>query len=234
MFIHNKDTRSGFTLVELLVSMSVFGVLAVMVLANFHFGTQQDALRTSAQTLVANFRRVQNVAAAGMLVPSPNYAGAPWPPGTPVVPPGGYGIFFPRFAGPLATKYNLFGEFGTYQGGNPACRQVYDGYLDTRCDVLVEGGTYSFQPGVSISYAVFCGFSQSGIALSVLYTPPRPLPYVREHDGFGYVLHEGNFSMELELTHSATGAKRTVIIDAVSGVVSERPGPYEPVATFCS
>jgi len=74
------DTKSGFTLVEMLVVMAIVSILSVMVLANYEWGGHQYSLRRSAGYLSQDLRRAQEMA---MSVRGINRG---------EVPPGGYGV----------------------------------------------------------------------------------------------------------------------------------------------
>lgn len=73
--------KKGFTIIELLVSLSIFIVITAMVVANFRAGSRGDDLRISAEAMVSNLRKAQNMALAGQ-------------PTNDIVPPGGYGLYF--------------------------------------------------------------------------------------------------------------------------------------------
>jgi prepilin-type N-terminal cleavage/methylation domain-containing protein len=73
--------KKGFTLIELLVSIGIFIVVTGMVVANFRAGSRSDELKITADALVSNLRRAQNMSLAGELVNG-------------VTPPGGYGVYF--------------------------------------------------------------------------------------------------------------------------------------------
>lgn len=59
-----KDLR-GFTLIEMLVSLSIFSVITGFVIANYRVGQQGDELRISAQLVGSMVRRAQTAAIAG-------------------------------------------------------------------------------------------------------------------------------------------------------------------------
>lgn len=71
--------KKGFTLIELLVSIGIFIIVTGMVVANFRAGSRSDELKISADALVSNLRRAQNMALAGEEING-------------VVPP--YGVYF--------------------------------------------------------------------------------------------------------------------------------------------
>lgn len=56
--------EKGFTLIELMVSIAIVGILASIVTANTRFGDRQQALTQAAQKLVLDLRKAQNSALA--------------------------------------------------------------------------------------------------------------------------------------------------------------------------
>jgi Tfp pilus assembly protein FimT len=73
--------KRGFTIIELLVSLGIFIIITTMVVANFRAGSRGDDLRISAEAMVSNLRKAQNMALAGQ-------------PTNDIIPPGGYGLYF--------------------------------------------------------------------------------------------------------------------------------------------
>ena len=58
----------GFTLVELLVSISIIGVITGMMMANFRGGQQSAEVRLATDILVGQIRSVQTSSLSGRLV----------------------------------------------------------------------------------------------------------------------------------------------------------------------
>jgi prepilin-type N-terminal cleavage/methylation domain-containing protein len=84
--------RPGFTLMELLVSMSIIVIVSGIFLANFHYGNQQGKVNMAAQKLASDIRLAQSYA-LGLK----DFNGSP--------PDGGWGIMFKAPAQPYYILY---------------------------------------------------------------------------------------------------------------------------------
>jgi len=71
--------KKGFTIIELLVAMSIFIIVTGLVVANFRRGARSDELRIAATGLASTLRRAQTMALAGVQVNGE-------------LPAGGYGV----------------------------------------------------------------------------------------------------------------------------------------------
>lgn len=84
---------NGFSLIEMMVVMSIIAILAVLVLANYQASQKRYALAQAVQRLVSDLRKTQNMAISGSGIYS------------------GYGIY----ANSNSTSYVIFGN----NGGTP-------------------------------------------------------------------------------------------------------------------
>src|SRR5690349_15319328 len=64
----SRSDRAGFTLVELLVSISIIGVLTGLMLANFRGGQQAAEVRLASDIVVSQIRSMQTSSLSGRLV----------------------------------------------------------------------------------------------------------------------------------------------------------------------
>lgn len=125
--------KRGFTIIELLVAMSIFVIITAMVVANFRAGSRSDELRIAAETLVSNLRKAQNMALAGQLKDG-------------ISPLGGYGVYFKLAE---SDRYIIFADLDgelDYDMGEA----LADGTVILPRDVRIDG----IQPTV-ISTVVF-------------------------------------------------------------------------------
>ena len=192
----------GFTLVELLVSISIIGVITGMMMANFRGGQQSAEVRLAADILVGQIRSVQTSALTGRLV-SVCSGGAQAldvcePKDPPVTcsggacqkrVPNGYGI---RFASQTPTTYRLF----------------YDTDDDKRYD---EGEELSDQPYVSTGAARF-ETSDGGDPLDLVFTPPFGKIYVNGSAS-------GPTAVSLTIGHQFGTMSRHVTVYRLSGKI---------------
>lgn len=78
----------GFTIIELLVSISIFLIITSMVIVNFRSGQYRDELMGSAQFLQSTLREMQTMAFSGSKVICPGYV----PSEAGEMTPAGYGL----------------------------------------------------------------------------------------------------------------------------------------------
>jgi prepilin-type N-terminal cleavage/methylation domain-containing protein len=196
--------RSGFTLIEMLVSMGIFAIITGLVIANFRGGKQGDELRIAAQLIGSEVRRTQTMAVGAEVVPwcvGGSNAGAVCLSGDSQCPggecirdvPRGYGLRLSS-SGPDTAKVIGFADIN----GDG----VFQPEEETRRDNI------ALSPSITVSSL---SPSSSG-SLDIVFTPPRPT-----------VSFNGNAADPLAtvtVTHSATSQTRTVTINKVSGQVS--------------
>jgi len=66
--IHNSRKSAGFTLLELLVSISIFVIITTAVVINYRSGEQSAQLRLGAENLASTLRLLQTMAQSGKTV----------------------------------------------------------------------------------------------------------------------------------------------------------------------
>lgn len=72
--------KKGFTIIELLVAISIFIIVTSLVVANFRRGARSDELKIAVAGLASTLQRAQTMALAGEAISG-------------IVPLGGYGIY---------------------------------------------------------------------------------------------------------------------------------------------
>ena len=151
--------KSGFSLVELIVSLSVITLLTGLFLANYHNANRRTDLTMTAQALVTDIRYAQ-ANALGLI----KYDGA--------VPAGGWGVYFS--AGGMGnsnnTSYVIFAD-----ENDDRLYQVGEGQEN------LGGRLVDLPPNIVID-RIMVGSSQSARA-TVTFLPPDPLTRIRGSSG---------------------------------------------------
>ena len=151
--------KSGFSLVELIVSLSVITLLTGLFLANYHNANRRTDLTMTAQALVTDIRYAQ-ANALGLI----KYDGA--------VPAGGWGVYFS--AGGMGnsnnTSYVIFAD-----ENDDRLYQVGEGQEN------LGGRLVDLPPNIVID-RIMVGSSQNARA-TVTFLPPDPLTRIRGSSG---------------------------------------------------
>lgn len=195
---------TGFTLIEMLISLGIFAVVTGLVMANFRVGQQGDELRVAARLLESRLRRAQTSAMSGQTVfvckggvddlkTCLSGDSADCPGGTcERTVPRGYGVHF----APSDDPRNL----------------IY--FADTDGDRAYDAGEdispYSVSSGAFVELSAVTPLSAG--ALDVVFVPPKPSIYI--NGATDSVL------ATITLRHTSTNAERSVTVNRASGQVT--------------
>lgn len=94
-----NQNKGGFTLLELLVSIGIFTLLATLIFVNFRFGNDVQNFEQAPKELAESLRSVQNMALSGVTAPTND--------ADPRSVAPAYGIYFEY---PAGTEYILFAD----------------------------------------------------------------------------------------------------------------------------
>ena len=202
----------GFTLVELLISVSIFTLITAMVVVNFRAGAEQSDLRRAAQAVAGNIRELQTMAQTGRQVDL-----------CPTSRTDELGEVVECGAG---TDGGTFCETGDTCGCGECRAQVPNGYglyaAPDTLTVFVDGnGNGLFDSGeqwdelrAELPQSAYISATSENSGLNLVFTPP-----------FGQIRVNGasNASAPSEaaitVTHRQSGDRRTVRIFRASGRV---------------
>lgn len=199
------SSRAGFTMIEMLISLSIFAVITAFVTANFRAGRQSDELRQSTQLLATAIRRAQTMAISGQTVPycqggtndkkvCPNGTSAECGGGTCVRDlPKGYGIRLTTVAA-TASKVVLFADID----GDLA----YDAGEEIRVD--------SVTPGPFVSVTSLNPVSSN--VLDIVFVPPQPKVWFNGSTASAVA--------SVTLTHRTTGLTKSVSVNQITGQIN--------------
>ena len=243
--------RRGYTLLEMVIAVSLFVIISVVVLNNFRQGQRLDDLKTGSVEMVSNFREMQTLGMSGQVVnichggendldscaedtDCPNGVCG-------LVPAGGFGISI----GPVNEGDD--GEVHCYDAGaSKPCRTNYTLFADTVSLFGINGrfeknnditlDVYDLPNNVRIrDFHVVCSWKDepeytpcppaSPFGIDVSFRPPRPTPFLHSaYGGFPGTTYS-ELSVKILIEHISAGKCRMVTINGISGQVSENPDP---------
>lgn len=236
---------AGFSLIELVVAMGIFVLIATVILANFRQGQKEDNLRLAATELSSDIRRVQTLGMSGQITGickgeqndgkfCEKDQTTDCPDGTceDSVPAGGYGIniILPPLDEPGATQYHLFADDGdqkysnTCPDGTTLCQTDEDclGEADycNIVDKIIAGGTINLPPGAEIVDAavgnLILARGEMPLPVDISFKPPKPTPWLRAGDQ-----PLENVEICLKVEYPAINSCRLIRVNGVSGQVKE-------------
>lgn len=145
--------KPAFSLIELIVSLSVITLLTGLFLANYHSANRRTDLTMTAQTLVTDIRYAQ-ANALGLI----KYDGE--------VPAGGWGVYFANGSSDNNARYVIFAD-----------EDDSSSYQEGEGSEALGGRLVDLPPNIVID-AILVGGSQDNRA-SVTFLPPDPLTRIQ-------------------------------------------------------
>ncbi|MBU1039451.1 type II secretion system GspH family protein [Patescibacteria group bacterium] len=147
-----QNQFGGFTIIDLLVSVSIFVVITGLTLSNFSRGRQKDDLRQGSLLVVSLLQQAQVYALAGQTING-------------FVPAGGYGLNFDLSNPGRLIFFADLDDNGLYSFGG---------------DSLVDTGNYNLSTNVTITNLVVRQgeTSQSSNLSNFIYRPPQAARYL--------------------------------------------------------
>ncbi|MBN1585051.1 prepilin-type N-terminal cleavage/methylation domain-containing protein [Candidatus Uhrbacteria bacterium] len=207
--------RRGFTLVELLVTMSIMAIMTTMAVANFRVSEYGDELRYAASNLAAEIRRAQTFALVSQSIYQCREAGdmngslctageggGCGESGRCILdtPRGGYGVRIDYGTGGRTALF--FADTGDEDRSGDSDHSYQEYELLRRLEFAAAGRN------VSVSAVDPDG----GGFLDISFSAPRPTAWFNGRNDSPIAT--------VTLTHAKTGQVRTVRINGISGQVS--------------
>ncbi|MFZ5391065.1 MAG: pilus assembly FimT family protein [Patescibacteria group bacterium] len=144
--------KPGFTIVDLLVSISIFVVITGVTLSNFNRGRQRDDLEQGGLLVVSVLQQAQAYALSGQTIGG-------------IVPTGGYGLNF-DLSNP--GRFVFFADLDS------------NGFYSSTADSLADAGSYNLPANVTIiNLTVRQGEAGQSVSLAdFAYRPPQAARYL--------------------------------------------------------
>ena len=159
--------NKGFTLVEVLVTISIIVIMTGIVFISYRTGQQQLTLQRTASKLSQDIRRVAAMATeAQVCISPPGPSSCPSSPGG--VPAGGYGLYVSRRV-EFRDRYFIYADDDTLP--KPHCYNVPGDPVETMETIYLEKGVYI--KNLSSSYE----------NLSINFLPPDPMIELKNQSG---------------------------------------------------
>jgi prepilin-type N-terminal cleavage/methylation domain-containing protein len=200
-----RDDARGFTLIEMLISLSIFAVITAFVSANFRAGRQGDELRIGSTLVSSELRRAQTAATAGQtalfcrggtrdLKTCPGGTAGECPGGTcSTEVPNGWGVRLSTIS-PNDKKMILYADTNA--------NRAYDAGEEVRTDSISGGAFVSVKTLTPVSIGT----------LDIVFEPPAPIIYFNGSTATAIA--------SIVLQHTTTAATRTVTVNRISGQIN--------------
>lgn len=155
--IFGPESRSGFTIIELLTVVSVVLFLSAMVFANYHAGNSRLSLELEANKMVNDIRSVQEMGLSGPKVPDMLDKDV-----------GGYGIYFSE------SDNSLYKFFVDNSGGD----HKYESGKKVLQTISLDANYYV----KSLKGLDLVGNESEDNSISLLFVPPEPVTFITGDD----------------------------------------------------
>lgn len=189
--------RKGFTLIEMLVVMSIVALLSVLILAQYRYAQKQYALQQAAEKLASDIRRAQNMAISGAGITQNIY---------------GYGIYLKKDD----STYTLYADTEptrTTKNGNCFYDRTGPSKDDKEYDVTLSSGINIEK--VEPAYPVSTGPYKD--SLHICFVPPDPSTYIN-NDQLVSPPTSIIQTATTTLTFSGTNLKKYIVVTNVGSI----------------
>lgn len=181
-------SQSGFTLMELVVSLSIIGIISGVFLANFHYANQQGKVNMAAQKLASDIRQAQGYALGQKEFEAISD-----------FPKGGWGVYLSKIP-PDDDGYYIFADYGDGSGGDP----------DHEYDNGELFNQLGLPAGVNISQIRIDGNPRN--TLHITFIPPDPTVWICRNASQCATENDGE-SAEITLIDSGGNYSKKIYIN---------------------
>jgi prepilin-type N-terminal cleavage/methylation domain-containing protein len=184
---HPLASLTGFTLVELIVSIAILATISGLFLANYSSLRKRAGLPAAANKLASDIRTAQSYALGAKKINNQ-------------IPLGGWGIYLRR----NQSEYTIFADDGTGGGADAEKHDNFDTDYRIFCFAGEVGSCNS-----TITINTLTGFDNANSG-SIVFLPPDPIVYF---DGQQAAKESTDPSVTITLRDSSTGDFKNVVIN---------------------
>ncbi|PLX21780.1 hypothetical protein C0584_01605 [Candidatus Parcubacteria bacterium] len=184
--------KSGFSLIELVVSISIIAIISAIMIANYRSGGNSNELSVAAQNLVSEIRKAQAYSLSHR-----EHNGT-------IYPTGGWGVrLTDDTSGDLNKNFIFYYDIPDI--GPPLRTQKFDQAIEK---------SYSSQIGHNVFVSnIICDGVDTNAYFWVVFEPPEPkINFLRSSDPSNTTLTEGINTVEIVLEHSS-GKTKSIILN---------------------
>ncbi len=209
-------SRSGFTFLELLVSIGIFTIITMTVVAGFQSGAQSDTLRLAADNVAAQLRELVGMAQTGRRIgicTETQQVGVVCEGAArsvcsdscvSQVPQGGYGIHIDRTMQPVQLSFFADGMPGGTLHSYTIGETIPGAGIDLPRFVVIDD--------IRIVGSPTPAETQQGITtMDIVFEPPEPAIWFNQ-------LQQG-IETRIQMRHEKTGRTRTIVVRRLSGLI---------------
>jgi prepilin-type N-terminal cleavage/methylation domain-containing protein len=188
----------GFTLIELIISISIIAMITGLFLADYKSSNQKAVLNAAADQLAGDLRLAQSYALGAKKNEKNDNT----------VPAGGWGIRLRSITPPNNSSYEIFADSNSSGGSDQP--QMYDGSDSIYRKNFLPGGDVNGLGKAPVVVESMSGFTVNPNNVnSIVFLPPDPAVYF---DGVNAGV--SGAVAEIILNDTRTGNKKKVIVNA--------------------
>lgn len=191
----NKSARfsAAFTLVEMLVSISIFAVITTIVLANYPKFSEHFALERTAQEVVQSLREAKTLSLAVTVTElSPNLQ-------------MGYGVHFDQSSKDYLIFADIYPPSAPNKYYDPSTKSKIQDRIDSSYHIQADASITGFCVGND------CLLDTAFQALDIVFTRPEPVITFWYQDATGYHEWKDQQNVSIFVTNAKGESKKIIV-----------------------
>lgn len=206
MLVNHHDKQKGFTVVEFIVILSIFAVMASVALFNFRDFSGATELNNLTLDIALEIKRAQTIGSSSIDDTLGDHSAVT--------------VFFPFGSGAFDSTFEVYREFGFGGSGSLGEFEGSAGDIVDRVSNIQQATLVSMQV---CSGSGICGSLQDDVA--VAFMRPRTEPIILSDDCNGSVHPRGGGMKEctgiVRIVVTADGREKTIVIEPTGNIYVE-------------